>query len=94
MGWCNDPNSKKYNKLVKLPFKGSFEKLYKKDNTYDIVLVLNYNIKPIIKDKGSAIFIHIARRSYSSTLGCVAVSKINLKKLIKKIDKSTIVKIY
>ena len=24
MGWCDDPKSKKYNKLIKLPFKGSF----------------------------------------------------------------------
>ena len=93
MGWCDDPKSKEYNKLVKLPFKGSFEKLYRKDNTYDIILVLNYNINPIRKGKGSAIFIHIARKSYKSTLGCIAVSKRNLKKIIKKINRSTIVNI-
>ena len=34
MGWCDDPKSKKYNQLVKLPFKYSFEKLYRKENTY------------------------------------------------------------
>tara|TARA_B100000579_G_scaffold419830_2_gene418839 strand:- start:1075 stop:1566 length:492 start_codon:yes stop_codon:yes gene_type:complete len=93
MGWCDDPKSKEYNKLVKLPFKGSFEKLYRKDNTYDIILVLNYNINPIRKGKGSAIFIHIARKNYKNTLGCIAVSKRNLKKIIKKINKSTIVNI-
>ena len=93
MGWCDDPKSKKYNKLIKIPFKGSAEKLYRKDNTYDIILVLNYNINPIRKGKGSAIFIHIARKSYKSTLGCIAVSKRNLKKIIKKINKSTIVNI-
>ena len=54
MGWCDDPKSKKYNKLIKLPFKGSFEKLYRKDNTYDIILVLNYNLNPVRKGKGSA----------------------------------------
>ena len=31
---------KNYNKLIKLPFKYSFEKLYRKDNIYDIILVL------------------------------------------------------
>ena len=93
MGWCDDPKSKKYNKLVKIPFKGSAEKLYRKDNTYDIILVLNYNINPIRKGKGSAIFIHVARKNYNNTLGCIAVSKRNLKKIIKKINKSTVVNI-
>ena len=93
MGWCDDPKSKKYNKLIKIPFKGSAEKLYRKDNTYDIILVLNYNINPIRKGKGSAIFIHVARKNYRNTLGCIAVSKRNLKKIIKKINKSTIVNI-
>ena len=93
MGWCDDPKSKKYNKLIKLPFKGSAEKLYKEDNSYDIILVLNYNFNPIRKGKGSAIFIHVANKNYKSTLGCIAVSKRNLKKIIRKINKSTIVNI-
>ncbi len=61
MGWCNDPRSKKYNQLIKLPTKYTYEKLFRKDNLYDLILVLNYNINPIIKNKGSAIFIHIAK---------------------------------
>jgi len=93
MGWCDDPKSKKYNKLIRLPFKGSAEKLYRGDNTYDIILVLNYNLNPIRKGKGSAIFIHVAKKNYKNTLGCIAVSKKNLKKIIKKINKSTIVNI-
>ena len=93
MGWCDDPRSKKYNKLVKLPNKYSAEKLYRKDNTYDIILVLNYKWNPVRKGKGSAIFIHVAKKNYRNTLGCIAVSKRNLKKIIKKINKSTIVNI-
>ena len=46
MGWCDDPKSKQYNKLIKLPFKYKYEKLYKKENVYDIILVLNYNMNP------------------------------------------------
>ena len=92
-GWCDDPISKKYNKLVKLPNKYSAERLYRKDNTYDIILVLNYNCNPVRKGKGSAIFIHVAKKNYRNTLGCIAVSKRNLKKIIKKINKSTIVNI-
>jgi len=93
MGWCDDPDSKHYNKLIKFPFKYSAEKLYKNDNTYDIILVLNYNLNPIRKRKGSAIFIHIAKKNYKKTLGCIAVSKKDLKKIIKKINKTTTVNI-
>ena len=56
MGWCDDPRSIYYNKLINLPFKYSAEKLYRTENTYDIIFVLNYNMRPIIKNKGSAIY--------------------------------------
>ena len=91
LGWCNDPKSKKYNKLTKLPFKFSYEKLYRRDNVYDLILVLNYNLKPIIKNKGSAIFIHVAKRNYKSTEGCIAIAKASLKKIVEKINKKTLV---
>ena len=94
MGWCDDSRSKHYNKLIKLPFQFRAEKLYKKDNTYDIILVLNYNLNPIYKNKGSAIFIHVAKRNYNKTAGCIAISKINLRKIIKNIKKDTKINIY
>ena len=93
MGWCDDPNSMSYNKLIRLPFKYNFEKLYKINNTYDIILVLNFNLNPIRKNKGSAIFIHVARKNYKRTEGCVGVSKKDLKKIVSKINKKTIVNI-
>ena len=93
MGWCDDPKSKQYNKLIKFPFGYSAEKLYKKDNIYDIVIVLNFNFTPIRKNKGSAIFIHIAKKKFKSTAGCIAVKKKDIKNIIKVINKKTIVKI-
>ena len=93
MGWCDDPKSKKYNQLIKLPFKFNFEKLYRNDDIYDIIFVLSFNTNPIIKNKGSAIFIHIAKRNYSPTKGCVAIKKNDIKKLARKINRETLVKI-
>ena len=93
MGWCNDPKSKDYNKLINLPFNYSYEELFRKENIYDIVLVLNYNMSPIKKNRGSAIFIHIAKRDYKKTQGCVAVKKLALLKILKKITIYTKVKI-
>ncbi len=93
-GWCDDPNSNKYNQLIKLPTRYSAEKLHRKDNTYDIVLVLDYNMNPVKKNKGSAIFIHVAKKDYQSTEGCIAVKKKDLKNIVKIINKKTLVKIY
>jgi L,D-peptidoglycan transpeptidase YkuD (ErfK/YbiS/YcfS/YnhG family) len=89
MGWCDDPKSKKYNQPIKLPSKYSHENLYRRENIYDLILVLNYNMKPTIKNKGSAIFIHIAKKNYKKTAGCIALKKIDLINLVKEIKKNT-----
>jgi L,D-peptidoglycan transpeptidase YkuD (ErfK/YbiS/YcfS/YnhG family) len=93
MGWCDDPKSRKYNKLIKLPSKFSHEKLFREDHLYDLIIVINYNMNPIIKNKGSAIFIHLATRNYSPTSGCIGLKKKNMIELIKKIKKDELIKI-
>ena len=93
MGWCDDPNSKNYNKLINLPSKYSHEKLFKKNNIYNVIVVLNYNMKPVIKNKGSAIFIHIAKNNYQPTQGCIALKKNDLLKLLSKISRNIKIKI-
>ncbi len=93
MGWCDDPKSKKYNKLIYSPINYSYEKLYKRENIYDIILVLNYNMNPIKKNKGSAIFIHVAKKNYKKTEGCVAIKKNHLLNIIKNIKAKTKIKI-
>jgi L,D-peptidoglycan transpeptidase YkuD (ErfK/YbiS/YcfS/YnhG family) len=46
-------------------------------------------MQPIIKNKGSAIFIHVAKKNYKPTAGCVALKKKDLIKLLKYINKKT-----
>ena len=89
MGWCDDPNSSEYNKLIKLPTKYGHEKLHKRSNVYDLILVLNYNVNPTVKNKGSAIFFHIAKKNYKKTSGCIALKKADLIRLISEINKKT-----
>jgi len=89
MAWCDDPNHKNYNQLIKLPTKYSYEKLFRNENTYDLIIVLNYNMNPVIKNKGSAIFIHVAKKNYKKTAGCIALKKAHLTKLIENINKRT-----
>ena len=89
MGWCDDPKSKNYNKMIKFPFNCSAEKLWLKKNIYDIIVVIDYNLKPIKRNKGSAIFLHIANSNYASTKGCVAIAKKDMLFLINKINTKT-----
>ena len=93
MGWCDDSSSSFYNQQIKLPSKFSHERLYRNDNLYDLILILNYNTNPIMKNKGSAIFIHIAKKYYRKTKGCIALKKKNLIELASKIKKNTKIKI-
>ena len=93
MGWCDDPNNTNYNKEIKLNKKIKAEKLYRKDKIQDIIIVINYNTQRIIKNKGSAIFIHVAKKKMTPTKGCLAIKKIDLLKLLKLIEKKTLVKI-
>ncbi len=93
MGWCDDSKSKFYNKLIRLPSNFGCEKLYRSDRLYDLVVVLNYNLNPIIKNKGSAIFIHIAKKSFKKTQGCIALNKEDLINLLSVIRKNTKIKI-
>ena len=93
MGWCDDSSSKNYNKLIRLPVKYNHEKLYKNDNSYDIILVLNFNMHPIKKNKGSAIFIHCSFSDNRKTSGCIALKKKDLVFLLGNLNRKTYIKV-
>jgi L,D-peptidoglycan transpeptidase YkuD (ErfK/YbiS/YcfS/YnhG family) len=80
--WVDDPNDPKYNRLVELPYPSHTEKLWRADGIYDLLVVVGYNMNPTQPGAGSAIFLHIARPNFSPTVGCIAVSRDNLLKLI------------
>jgi L,D-peptidoglycan transpeptidase YkuD (ErfK/YbiS/YcfS/YnhG family) len=56
-------------------------------------VVLNYNTKTIIKNKGCAIFLHIDKKYYKKTEGCIALKKIELLNILKNLKKNTKIKI-
>ena len=89
MGWCNDSRSKKYNREIYFPFKYSAEKLYRRDRIYDIFINIKYNHSPVIKKKGSAIFLHLRNKKYKTTSGCVAILKKDFLKILPLINYST-----
>tara|TARA_B100000700_G_C14997301_1_gene834512 strand:+ start:1336 stop:1824 length:489 start_codon:yes stop_codon:yes gene_type:complete len=89
MGWCDDVTSNQYNKLIHFPFDYGAEKLFRKDNIYDIILVTSYNSNPVKKNRGSAIFLHIAKNNFQKTKGCIAISKRDMRKILKNINNKT-----
>ena len=89
LGWCNDVRSKKYNREISFPFKHRAEKLYRKDKIYDIFINIKYNHSPIVKGKGSAIFLHLSSKKNKPTSGCVAIQKKDFLKILSSIDDNT-----
>ncbi len=73
-GWCDDASAPAYNKPVRLPCPASHEALWREDSVYDVIGILDWNFDPIVKGRGSAIFLHVATQDYAPTAGCVALS--------------------
>jgi L,D-peptidoglycan transpeptidase YkuD (ErfK/YbiS/YcfS/YnhG family) len=93
MGWCDDVTSKFYNKEIKITKNIRHEKLFRKDNSYNYLIVINYNTKIIKPAIGSAIFLHLTK-NYKKTAGCVAVKEKDFLIILKLITKNSKIKIY
>ncbi|GJL96247.1 MAG: hypothetical protein DHS20C06_00640 [Hyphobacterium sp.] len=81
-GWCDDPADAAYNRPVRLPYPASAEEMIRKDELYDIVVVLSHNDDPPVAGRGSAVFLHCAKPDYSPTLGCVALARADLEAVL------------
>jgi L,D-peptidoglycan transpeptidase YkuD (ErfK/YbiS/YcfS/YnhG family) len=73
-GWCDDPAHAAYNRHVSLPHDGHHEELWRRDEVYDLLAVLGWNDSPVVRGRGSAIFLHVARAGYAPTEGCVSLA--------------------
>ena len=91
LGWCDISNNKYYNQEVSSLKNVNGEKFFRKDSKYNYLIVINYNKKKI-KNKGSAIFIHLTQ-DYKATSGCVAVNENDFLILAKLINKKTHIKL-
>ena len=77
--WCTDPKNVNYNSLVLKKINCIYENLFRDDDLYDLILVLNYNLNKK-KYRGSAIFIHCMSEKKKFTEGCIAIKKEDLSK--------------
>jgi L,D-peptidoglycan transpeptidase YkuD (ErfK/YbiS/YcfS/YnhG family) len=81
-GWCDDPASHAYNRMVRLPSQASAEALWREDAVYDIIGVLGWNDAPVRPNLGSAIFLHLARPGFAPTEGCIALAAADLRRVL------------
>ena len=81
-GWCEDPRDKNYNRPVKLSPSSNADRLWRDDHLYDLIVELDHNTWPRIPYRGSAVFIHFARKDFTPTAGCVALKRGDLQKLL------------
>lgn len=88
-GWCDDPDSGRYNRRISFPFPAGAETLWREDSLYDVVVVLGHNDRPPVPGRGSAIFLHIAATGYAATEGCVAVSLRDMRAILEHCGPST-----
>ena len=92
MGWCNDITNKFYNKKIRANENIRHEKLFRTDNTYDYLIVIEYNTIKTKHGRGSAIFLHLTK-NYKKTAGCIAVSEKDMLIILKLITKKSTIKI-
>jgi L,D-peptidoglycan transpeptidase YkuD (ErfK/YbiS/YcfS/YnhG family) len=86
--WVDDPAAPDYNTWTKRgeTTATSFEEMLRQDDYYRFGVVIGYNRNPIVKGRGSAIFLHIWRGAGKGTAGCVAVDQLELLHIIRWLD--------
>lgn len=89
MGWCDAPWHASYNRLITLPFSASHEQMRRDDSLYDLVLVIDWNVRRRKAGAGSAIFMHLARPGRRPTEGCIALEKRDMLWLLRVLGRSS-----
>jgi L,D-peptidoglycan transpeptidase YkuD (ErfK/YbiS/YcfS/YnhG family) len=80
--WCEDASHGRYNRPIRLPSSAGHETMWRADDLYDIVGVLDWNFRPLVRRRGSAIFLHLCRPGYQPTAGCIALRLPDLRRLL------------
>jgi L,D-peptidoglycan transpeptidase YkuD (ErfK/YbiS/YcfS/YnhG family) len=93
LGWCEDPESARYNRPVRLPAADCTDRMWRDDHLYDMIFVLDQNFSRRSKGRGSAIFFHLARAGFTPTAGCVAISAADMLKLAPRLKRGAVMAI-
>lgn len=89
-GWCDDVDDGRYNRPLRLPCESSHEDLWRADGLYDWVIVLDWNVRRRVVGRGSAVFFHCARHDLGPTAGCVALRSADMRRLLPRLTRRTV----
>ncbi|MFC0525397.1 L,D-transpeptidase [Pontibacillus salicampi] len=87
--WVDDPDSDEYNQWVHVEGDPSEQwKSYEVMNhpLYKYGAVIEYNTNPVVKGKGSAIFIHMKQPDTAFTAGCVALKEADVVRILQWLE--------
>jgi L,D-peptidoglycan transpeptidase YkuD (ErfK/YbiS/YcfS/YnhG family) len=86
--WDENVMSPHYNQLVVSPVSpgGASENLYAAGNAYAHAVVINYNVRPVVKGAGSGFFLHVSFGA--ATEGCVAIPEGPLDQIMRWLNPS------
>jgi L,D-peptidoglycan transpeptidase YkuD (ErfK/YbiS/YcfS/YnhG family) len=83
--WCEDPRDRRYNRPIRIAANAPGDRLWRDDHLYDLLVELDHNTRPRVANRGSAVFIHVARPGLAPTAGCVALTAADLRILLGRI---------
>ena len=87
--WCEDPQSRHYNRPLRVNGAGIGDRLKREDHLYDFIIEIDHNVSPRIAGRGSAVFLHLARDNFGPTAGCVSMSKAAMRQLLRRLGPKT-----
>ena len=87
--WCEDHDDRHYNQPVRLARHGRGDRLMREDHLYDFIVEIDHNIRPRMKGRGSAVFLHLARENFGPTAGCVSMTKSAMLRLLQRLGPRT-----
>jgi L,D-peptidoglycan transpeptidase YkuD (ErfK/YbiS/YcfS/YnhG family) len=82
-GWCEDPHDRRYNRPIRLDPQARGDRLWRSDRLYDVLIEIDHNSRPRIANRGSAVFIHVARADGGPTAGCIGLRPGDLLRLLE-----------
>jgi len=82
--WIDDPESPDYNRFIRgTTAAKSWENMKLRSNEYYYCMVIEYNVSPVVKGMGSAIFLHLSQGDTPNAgAGCVIIQQKDMEWLL------------
>lgn len=95
--YIDDSTSNDYNQWVNIAahlentpkqYWKSYEKMRRNDALYELGIEIEHNKQTIVPNAGSAIFMHVWKDKDTSTAGCTAMSKYDIRRILQWLDQA------